>query len=173
LTFNKFLGVRSTEDKEIITGVSVRIVTKKDDTYLMISTKRGDLIFPGGQIELGETNEQAAARELAEETGYVVRGAMIYLGKVTTRRLDRFKEDCLYESQMYYYACDVHDEPIAQTLSQNEVALSLEPQWLKRTDVLRVNKTYTDQLGECDVWVDMVDYILEYVENQENILWKR
>ena len=36
-------------------------------------TKYGEVVFPKGTIELDETPEQAAIREISEETGYRVR----------------------------------------------------------------------------------------------------
>lgn len=90
--------------------VSVRTVVKSRNKFLIISTKRGDLIFPGGGIEANERLIGAVERELVEETGYVSIKAPEYLGEVTNIRKDRFDKNQLYKSIMYFFLCEVGDE---------------------------------------------------------------
>lgn len=59
------------------TKVGVAVIYKRDGKVLMGLRKgahgAGTWSFPGGHLEDGETVEQAAVRELAEETGVVSR----------------------------------------------------------------------------------------------------
>jgi 8-oxo-dGTP pyrophosphatase MutT (NUDIX family) len=53
--------------------VSCVAIQNKDDEYLLVYNKKfGGWQFPGGKIELGETPELAAKREVFEETNLVV-----------------------------------------------------------------------------------------------------
>src|SRR5262245_23578758 len=65
------IGESMDEKRETLPAVSVAIV--RGDTVLLVKRARqpsqGFYAFPGGKVEAGETLEQAAARELLEETG--------------------------------------------------------------------------------------------------------
>lgn len=57
-------------------GVVVRRSGKGgEDQILLVSARRhaGSWVFPAGTVEEGEIPEQAAARECAEESGYIVK----------------------------------------------------------------------------------------------------
>lgn len=61
-------------DKKIRNAVRVYII--KDDKVACIQYKKGPIGYidmPGGKIEDGETAEEAATREVQEETGMLVR----------------------------------------------------------------------------------------------------
>lgn len=59
-----------------IEGVSV--ICRREDRFLLVKRgkepKKGWLAFPGGSVEQGETPEQAALRELQEETALHAKG---------------------------------------------------------------------------------------------------
>lgn len=59
-------------------------ITKNDEVVLIEQFRQGiekaSLEIPGGIVDEGETPEQAAERELLEETGYAA-GEIVYLGK--------------------------------------------------------------------------------------------
>lgn len=58
---------------EAATIPAVSVALKRDDRLLLVKRRfapsRGLYAFPGGRVEPGETLEQAARRELFEETG--------------------------------------------------------------------------------------------------------
>jgi 8-oxo-dGTP pyrophosphatase MutT (NUDIX family) len=56
MILDRFIGMDKKAGYDIVKKHSVRIVVKKSGKYLMILTKRGDLIFPGGGLEVGESN---------------------------------------------------------------------------------------------------------------------
>lgn len=59
---------------EVVIGI-----INKDNKLLMIkrAKQEGDLVwaFPGGKVELNETKEEACIREVAEETGIIIKVA--------------------------------------------------------------------------------------------------
>lgn len=64
-------------EKEDVKAVVVAgVVIKKDGKYLLVQEKKpkayGLWNFPSGRIDVGESFEQAAAREAKEESGYDV-----------------------------------------------------------------------------------------------------
>jgi 8-oxo-dGTP diphosphatase len=54
-------------------GNGVKAVVKKDDRFLVLVKPDGSFDLPGGRVEVGETNESALHREIAEETGLKVK----------------------------------------------------------------------------------------------------
>ena len=52
--------------------ISVKGVVVRDDQVLLLRNERQEWELPGGRLELGETPPQCVAREITEETGWVV-----------------------------------------------------------------------------------------------------
>jgi 8-oxo-dGTP pyrophosphatase MutT (NUDIX family) len=145
---------------------SVRAVVKSRNKFLMISTKRGDLIFPGGGIETNESLIEAVLRELFEETGYVSINTPEYLGVVTNIRQDRFDKNKLYKSIMHFFLCEIGGEKREQKLSEREIDLKLHPVWLKSSEIIRVNQNYDKILGHNNVLSQRTEYIINAIENR-------
>nr|CDQ30663.1 Putative 8-oxo-dGTP diphosphatase YtkD [Virgibacillus halodenitrificans] len=58
----------------------VWVICKYKDQWLLTKHKERGLEFPGGKVEIGETAEQAAKREVMEETGGII-AEMDYIGQ--------------------------------------------------------------------------------------------
>jgi len=62
-----------------VIAFSVMIVTnEKDEVLLEERADDGFWDFPGGSVEIGETTEEAAKRELNEETGLVAKSFSLF-----------------------------------------------------------------------------------------------
>lgn len=80
-----------------IAAASVALV--RDGRFLLVrrgrGAARGQYAFPGGRCEPGESAEDAARRELAEETGLVAGGLTLL------RRIEIEGEDMVYELDVF------------------------------------------------------------------------
>lgn len=94
--------------RKILPAVSVAL--QQGDRLLLVLRGRapslGYYAFPGGRVEAGETLEEAARRELAEETGMVVRE----LSPLVLVRAEGEEFD--YDLQVFF-GLHVGGEPIA------------------------------------------------------------
>ncbi len=80
----------------------------KDELVLLIKNPSGVWTFPKGNIEEGETPEEAALREVLEETG--VRGRILQdLGEISYRY--RFRGKPIFKTVRYYLMEYVEGEP--------------------------------------------------------------
>ncbi len=94
--------------KPVLAAVSVAL--RRDDRLLLVRRGRppsfGFYAFPGGRVEQGETLEEAARRELAEETGLAAAG----LSPLVLVRAEGDEFD--YDLQVFF-GRHVEGEPLA------------------------------------------------------------
>lgn len=103
-------------------------------TIAMVRNQRSDLwLFPKGHVEEGETDEQAARREILEETGI---DQLEYIDDLGTYERYHIAQDGsddmseLKEMHMYLFAAPPHSE-LAPTM---EIA---EARWIPLQDVTK------------------------------------
>lgn len=107
------------------------IIVKDGKVLLNHSGKFGCYEFPGGGLEEGETPEQAMVREVAEETGYVVKPESIAeFGIVIRRQQDSRDPDGIFEQKNYYYLCEVAEETVPRKPDGHEVEEEVFPVWV-------------------------------------------
>lgn len=67
----------------------VLVFCRYKDRWLLTKHKKRGLEFPGGKVEAGETLEQAAKREVFEETGGIMNN-LIHIGEYEVRKDEEF-----------------------------------------------------------------------------------
>ena len=119
--------------------VAVGAVVFKEDRVLLV--RRGQApaedswAIPGGSIEIGETLQQAAEREIREETGIRIRAAKpIYT-------FDVIERDESEGIRFHYIIVDLSADYVSGELSAGDDAV--EARWVSAEEIktLAVNKT--------------------------------
>jgi ADP-ribose pyrophosphatase len=119
--------------------VAVGAVVFKNHQILLIRRGKPPALnqwaIPGGRVQLGETLQQAAEREILEETGIIIRaGNPIYTFEVIQRDADKRVE-------FHYVIVDLLAEYIGGEPAANDDAL--DARWLSsgQLHILDVNTT--------------------------------
>lgn len=109
------------------------IVYSKGKVLTLSVTKYSEIVFPKGTIEPNETPEDAAVREVLEETGYHVK-LKAPLGKVSYE----FDEDDgkRYQKTVYHYLLELvdEDEVPKPNREEHENEEGIENLWLSVND---------------------------------------
>lgn len=106
---------------------SVCITVKNNDKVLVVTNRRfGGFTLPGGKTEDGELQEEAAFRELYEETG-ILPNALKYLGS------SLFKNPCYVDAPTYVVSHfrAIVDKPMAFQMEEGTM-----PSWKHPSELL-------------------------------------
>ncbi|MFO1444256.1 nucleoside triphosphatase YtkD [Bacillus sp. Bva_UNVM-123] len=82
----------------------VLVICQLEDQWLLTKHKKRGLEFPGGKVEQGESIEEAARREVKEETGAVVK-ELQFIGEYEVSHLD-----ATFVKRIYYGVVDKVEE---------------------------------------------------------------
>lgn len=109
------------------------IVVRDGKILLSHELNTGVYMTPGGGIEEGETLEECCKRELAEETGHIVKPMCHFL------TINEYSFETKYISN--YFICEVIGEG-KQTLTDIEVEHGIVPEWVPISKALAIFGTY-------------------------------
>lgn len=105
------------------------VIEKGGNLLLSYETLTGTWSLPGGGLEDGESAEACCRREVAEETGVLIRPSECLL------EIDEFYEDCRYVN--LYFTGEILGET-DRHLTPREQAVSLAPRWIEKDAILSV-----------------------------------
>ena len=117
-------------------SVKCRGMVIKDSRILISHEVKTDYYsIPGGGLEAGETLEECCAREVREETGYLVKPSLCFL-TINAYYKDR-------KNISHYFLCDMigTTEP---SLTTEEIKLGLISNWMKTEKIFQLFSRYDD-----------------------------
>ena len=114
-------------------GSDVLIKLREGKLLLSYETLTGQWMLPGGGLESGEEERACCIRELAEETGALVRPSECVL------EIDEYYEDCRYVSR--YFLCELVGRTELR-LTRRETEAGMEPRWLPLDEIASIFSTH-------------------------------
>ncbi len=138
-------------DGRTLERLTVRAVVPRGDELLLVHSRvNGDLMFPGGGIEAGESHHVALARELLEECGAELMEVGALLGETREYRAAREPGFDAYCIRSLYYLCRIGDQLVAPQPQPYEIRLGFVPGRFALDEALQTNKTQL--AGPCPQW---------------------
>lgn len=130
--------------------VGVGAITIKDGKVLLVKRgippSKGLWAIPGGSVELGETLQEAAEREILEETGLIIRaGKPIY-------SFDFIERDNAGRIRFHFVIVDVIADYVSGAPKADDDALEarwISPEELKKLPVSKSTLKVLEEMGFC------------------------
>jgi 8-oxo-dGTP pyrophosphatase MutT (NUDIX family) len=126
----------------------------------------GDLKFPGGGLEPGESHAEALVREVREECGLAVARVGEQPVLVVHERRAGTEPGIVLQMESRYLACEVGDEEHPRKLDDYEHALGFQPVWVPLADAIRTNRTVLAR-GGAQPWVQRETTVLEALAGRQ------
>ena len=134
-------------DMEEILRIAVRGIIFVDGKLLMINSDFGELKFPGGGQENGESDEDTLIRETLEETGFhVIPSSISPFGEVEEKRLSTHEPMIWHQINRYYF-CDVEGLQEACHYTESEQKYGFHQVWHTLDDAIRINGETLEKEG--------------------------
>lgn len=131
-----------------ILRIAVRGIIFVEGRLLMISSKFGELKFPGGGQEPGESDEETLCRETLEETGYrVIPGSVRPFGEVEEKRLS-VHEPMVWHQINRYYFCEVDRTQTECSYTESEKKYGFHQVFCTLEEAIRINEEMIAAEGE-------------------------
>ena len=111
------------------------IVLKEGLLLLSYETLTGTWMLPGGGLEEGESEEECCRREVAEETGFLIKPAPCAL------EIDEYYENCKYISRYFISSVIGKTEP---KLTAREKQAGMQPRWLPPQEAVDLFSHHAD-----------------------------
>ncbi len=127
------------------------IVIMDGKLLLSYETATGQWMLPGGGIEDDEDEHECCIREVAEETGYLIRVSDCVL------EIDEYYEDFKWVNRYFF------GEVTGQTevrLTEREKEAGMEPRWLPPEEIIRIFSAYASYADRDEMRRGM--YLREY-----------
>jgi len=174
MIFDVLMGlVEIPENEKVIYRDAVRaIVLNEKNQVVMIQSRKEDLQFPGGGLEVGESELETLRREALEEAGVVIKEKVHLIGVVKEQRKSVVVEDTYFMMKSTYYLCHVKTSDInAQQLEDYEKELGLTPIEIDIAEAYRKNSTILKEQANPHLWVERDTIVLKYLlDRQEELL---
>ncbi len=145
----------------VIRRDSARGIILRDGRVAMVHSGKFDYCkFPGGGIEAGETNEEAMAREVLEETGLTVRPETIREYGVV-HRISASREGGVFLQDNTYYFCEAADGVSVQQLDGYEDDESFTLRFVTAAEAIRMNREAIRRGFHLHVMLERENRVLE------------
>ena len=158
-------------DAHVVERLAARAVIHDDGTgrLLLLRSRHGDLKFPGGGLDPGESVPQALLRELAEECGVI--DAEVLQELLRVRELRPAQESgAVFRMTSHYFRCTLPGQvgEVAVRLEDYERDLGLAPAWVTPGSALRTNAGFlsiwsADQVADRAPWLPRETAALDWL----------
>lgn len=128
------------DSMEEIRRVAVRGIIFVNQKLLLVQSCFGEVKFPGGGQENGESDMETLIRETLEETGYhVIPNSVRPFGEVIEKRLST-KEPMIWHQINRYYFCDVEEGQEECHYTENEEKYGFHQVWCTLEEAIAMNE---------------------------------
>lgn len=115
------------------------IVISDNKILLSYEVNTDQWFIPGGGVEGNESLADCCVRELAEETGYIVKANKHFL------TINEYYEEWLFIS--HYFMCDCVGET-ERKLTKREAEAGLEPRWISLEEAIEIFSKHQEYASE-------------------------